>query len=112
MDYLLIKDCNGKIINVMVDGKYVKPMYMRGMTKAQKTSYWHEYTEPGNGTNAWTHVAIPLDALEKSIFMFCIEWYARYEDDDLDQETPIQTFDDMKYFLLFLNPHAYMELLD
>lgn len=112
MDYQLVKDENGLITNVFVNGKPVKKGYMRGLTKAQKTSYWHEYTEPSNGTNVWSHVAIPLNALEYTIFRFCVEWYARYEDPDLDQEAPIQTYDDMKYFFMFLNTPAYMALLD
>ena len=111
MEYELVKDNDGTIIDILVNGKAVRKDYMRGMRKAQKTSYWHEYTESANGINTWSKVAVPLNPLEYTIFRFCVEWYAKYEEEK-DTETPIQTYDDMKYFLMFLNLNAYMELLN
>lgn len=111
MSYELIKNESGVITDVVVDGKSVKPMFMRGMKKAQKTSYWQEYQESGEGYNSFTGLRMPLNALELSIFLFCMRWYARFLDSE-DTEVPVQAFDDMKYFLLELNTKAYWDLLD
>jgi len=111
MGYEIVRDENGKIADVKVNGKPVKRGFMRGMRKAQETSYWQEITREGCASNPFSGVVISLNPLEYTIYNFCDEWYRRYEG-GLNTEAPIQTFDDMKYFLYAINAKAYMDLLD
>ena len=108
MKYILDK---GKIVSIEKDdGKPVKAGFMRGLRNAQKTSYWF-LLNAGTGMNWCSGVEVELNDIERSVFNWCYNWYARYES-GRNPETPIQTFDDMKYGLLELNPDAYMKLLD
>jgi len=102
-----------KIIDVLVNGKPVKRGFMRGLRKAQKTSYWHEYTTKGKAQNPFTKVWVELSPLEWSIATWCQTWYyCDYAQNPSKTQAPIQAYDDMKYFLLELNSNAYYELLD
>jgi len=105
---LVITD--GKVDKILVNGKPVKAGFMRGFKKAQETSYFKLFDAPAIGRNPFSGVEVELNALEATIYHFCLEWYKRYEYGEMD--VPIQTYDDMKYFLLELNSNAYFDLLD
>jgi hypothetical protein len=109
-DELILKD--GKIVEILVNGKPVKRGFMRGMRKAQETSYFKlldgsEYI----ARNPFSGTEVILNALEMTIYNFCLVWYFFYER-GLPTQAPVQTYDDMKYFLLELNSDAYYDLLD
>jgi len=105
------RDENSKIVDVLFNGKPVKRGSMRGLKKAQELPYWNEIITPVMAENPFSGVQVDLSPLEATIYNFCVQWYHRYE---TGQETgaPIQTYDDMKYFLLELNAPAYMDLID
>ena len=112
--YEIIRE-NGKIVDVKVNGKPVKRGYIRGLKKAQNTSYWREFSTDGFAQNPLSGVEVELNALEKTIYNWCACWY--HNDYSRNMHTgqfqaPIQAYDDMKYFLLELNRTAYYELLD
>ena len=109
----IIRDENGLIENVLLDGKEAKRSFMRGMRKAQKTSYWHEFVIWGHVQNKFSKVEVYLDPLERSIATWCINWYFNdYSKNMTKTEAPVHAYDDMKYFLLTLNRSAYYELID
>jgi hypothetical protein len=114
MNYTYVKDENGKISNILVNGKPVKRGSMRGFRKAQETSYFQLMNQNYPFYNPFSYVVVDLNPLEWTIYAFCLEWYKRYSKtcDTKHTEVPIQTYDDMKYFLLEINPQAYMDLLD
>ena len=86
--------------------------YLNAYDKAKTTSYFVEVPEGKYiARNPFTRVEVELNALEYTIYRFCNMWYARYER-NLSTETPVQTFDNMRYYLMALNVNAYMELLD
>ncbi len=105
-----IKRENGKITDVIFKGKPVKRGLMRGLRKAQETRYWKEFTSNQIGRNPFSGVEVELNALEASIYNWCLVWYHNYSFGQLD--VPVQTYDDMKYFLMEMNPDAYYNLLD
>ena len=111
MDYTIERDENEKIINVFINGKPVKRSYMRGIRKAQETLYWKEIKTPHTFRNPFSGKSIQLNPLESTIYNWCMSWYSRFS---FKQETgtPLQTFDDMKYFLLGINTEAYYTLID
>lgn len=109
MDYTYVKDENGKITDILVNGKPVKRGSMRGFRKAQEKDYFRVYDNDCMASNPFSGEEVCLNGLEATIFSFCIKWYRRYE---AGLETVIQVYDDMKYFLLEINPVAYMDLLD
>lgn len=93
-----------------------KKSYLNAFEKASKTSYFKDYRNAypaldHEGTNPFSGVTVKLNALEATIYEFCMRWYARYEQ-GMDTECPVSTYDNMRYYFLSLNPHAYMELLD
>ena len=106
------KDENGLIVGIKVDGKAVKAGSMRGFKKAQTAVYWTEITEPETVENRFSGKKVELTALEATIYNFCNEWYRRYSNNPMALALPIQTYDDMKYFLMELNPRAYYDLMD
>jgi hypothetical protein len=108
-DYIF--DADKKIISIIVDGKKVKPGFMRGIKKAQATPYWEFLENERTFQNPFSGAIVALNALEATIYNWCNKWYQRYT---YQEETfaPIQTYDDMKYFLCELNSNAYMELMD
>jgi len=113
-NYEIVRE-NGTIIDIKVNGKPVKRGFIRGLKKAQNTSYWHEYKTEGKARNPFSGEEITLNPLEWSIVTWCQTWY--YNDYFRNMHTgkfeaPIQAFDDMKYFLLSLNREAYNNLLD
>lgn len=108
-NYTFEKDETGKITNIFVDGKPVKRGSMRGFRKAQEKSYFFLYDHDTLAENPFSGVSVTLNGLEATIYDFCIKWYRRWEK---GQENVIQIYDDMKYFLLELNPQAYNDLLD
>lgn len=110
-NYEVARDESGKIADVILNGKPVKRGFMRGLRKAQETSYWEFLEADSVATNPFSGVSVNLNPLEGAIYGFCARWYRRYEN-GLNPETPIQTFDDMKYFLMELNAEAYYDLLD
>jgi len=102
---IVVKD--GVIESLKVDGK---AKGMRDLNKAQSAPYWKLFDTNGWASNPFSGAEIELDALELSIYNFCLSWYARYERGIAD--LPIQVYDSMKYLLLAINPRAYMDLLD
>ena len=109
--YTYTQDNSGKITDISVDGKPVKRGSMRGFKKAQTTSYWMLISHDCEARNPFSGVIAELTGLEGTIYEFCKRWYDRYEQGG-ETEVPIQTYDDMKYFLLELNSNAYMDLID
>jgi hypothetical protein len=107
----LVLSSSGKIQDVTHNGKPVKKSYIRGLRKAQETSYWKRFTTPEIGVNRFSGVEVNLDDFEATVYNFCMQWCTRYEQ-GINPEAPIQTFDDMKYLLLEINPNAYFDLLD
>ena len=108
VDYVLQ---DGKIVSVTIDGKPVKAGFMRGLRKAQETPYWERIDTPVIATNPFSGVRVELNDFEATIYNFCIRW-SRRAYNGLETNAPLQTFDDMKYFLLELNSNAYYSLLD
>jgi hypothetical protein len=106
----LVLDETRRVIGVTVDGKRVKAGSMRGLTKAQNCGYWQLEDSPQDAQNPFSGVVVNLTAFEASVYNWCLNWYARYERGIV--APPIQTYDDMKYLLLELNPDAYMDLID
>jgi hypothetical protein len=109
MDYTYVKDESGKITDILVNGKPVKRGSMRGFKKAQEKPYFKLYDDDCMATNPFSGVTVCLNGLEATIYSFCTRWYQRFEQGG---ENVIQVYDDMKYFLLEINPDAYMELID
>jgi hypothetical protein len=103
-------DETGKIASLTINGKPAKAGFMRGLTKAQNCGYWQLQHEGGYAQNPFSGVLLELTALELSIYNWTLNWYSRYERGIMTP--PIQTYDDMKYLLLEINPTAYMELID
>ena len=118
-NYTFEKDETGKITNIFVDGKPVKRCSMRGFRKAQETTYFRLYDKDCLATNQFSGVTVCLNGLEATIYAFCMKWYMRFDFNVIvdkmnlkNTETSLQTYDDMKYFLLEINPQAYMDLID
>lgn len=112
MDYEIIRDENKKIKDIKVNGKAVKRGFMRGIRKAQKTTYWQEFKDAGKVTNPFGG-AVELNPLERTVAVWCQNWYySDYSRNPMSTQAPVQAYDDMKYFLLDLNSDAYMQLLD
>jgi len=111
MNYEYIKDENGVIVDIKVEGKPIKRGALRGWTKAQKTPYFRLATQDTLARNPLSKVTKVLNPLETTVYNFCMEWYRLYSAGD-ETSAPVQTFDDMKYFLMDLNSDAYYELLD
>jgi len=114
--YEIIRESD-KITDIKVNGNPVKRGSMRGIRKAQETHYWNWlnvlYSEPEMryiARNPWSRVEVELNPLEMAIYHWLTMWYEHYSVGRLD--TPIQTYDDMKYFLMELNSQAYMDLID
>jgi hypothetical protein len=110
MEQKIVKDENGLVTDVLVNGKPVKRGSMRGLRKAQTAPYWILHSTPVFAHNPFSGELFVLKALEGSIYDFCMNWMQGYEQGT--ETLPIQVFDDMKYFLLELNPKAYMGLID
>jgi len=108
-NYIYVKDENGKITDILVNGKPVKRGSMRGFRKAQEKPYFFLHDEDCIGENPFSGGRIKLNGLEATIYEFCMKWILRYE---RGEEKVIQVYDDMKYFLLEINPDAYMDLID
>lgn len=106
----LIRGASGKLETILVDGKKAKAGYVRGWRKAEQTGYFRLCREPEIAQNPFTGIKVQLTAIEATIYNFCLNWYERYSYGRMD--VPIQTYDDMKYFLLELNSQAYYDLLD
>jgi len=104
------QDANGKYTSITVDGKKVRPGDLRGWNKAVKTDYFVLYPNSDYAENPFSGVMVYLNPLELSIYKWCVRWYRQYERGIVTP--PIQTYDDMKYFLMHLNSDAYMDLLD
>lgn len=100
----------GMLLEIRVNGKKAKAGFVRGWRKAEKTGYFRLFKSPITAQNPFSGVEVQLTRIEATIYQFCLEWYARYSYGRMD--VPIQTYDDMKYFLLDLNPSAYYDLLD
>lgn len=93
-----------------------KKSYLNAFEKASKTSYFKDYRNlvpsgPFYATNRFSEVTVELNALEATIYEFCMQWYIRYEYGD-NTETPVSVYDNMRYYLMSINSRAYMDLLD
>ena len=102
---------DGKITDILVNGKQVKRGSMRGFKKAQDCSYFRIIDTPTIFINPWSGVEVLLNPLESTIYNFCDQWYKRYSAEK-DTQATVRDYDDMKYFLLELNSQAYMDLID
>lgn len=109
MDYTYVKDETGKVTNILVGGKPVKPYCMRGFRKAQVKPYFRLYNEDCMAQNPLSGRSIKLNGLEATLYDFCMRWYMRFE---RGEESNRQLFDDMKYFLMEINSDAYYTLID
>ena len=110
-NYEIVRE-NGKIVDVKVNGKPVKRGFIRGLKKAQNTSYWQEFSNEGYVANPFGG-GVQLNPLERTIAVWCQNWYyGDYSRNPMKTQVPVQAYDDMKYFLLDLNSNAYYELLD
>jgi hypothetical protein len=109
MSYTYVKDESGKITDILVNGKPVKRGSMRGFRKAQQKDYFRLYEQDSLATNPLSGEQVHLNGLETTVYAFCFNWYRHYE---LGLENVIQVYDDMKYFLMELNPAAYRALID
>lgn len=116
---LVHDEVSRRITDVIVDGNSITKKskqfttgksFLNALKKAQETPYWREYTSPKRCYNQVSGVGVELTGFEASIFEWCMNWYRRYERGEM--AVPIQTFDNMKYFLLALNASAYFDLLD
>lgn len=110
MNFELVRDEAGNLTSILVDGKKVKAGFVRGWRKAEKAKYFTVINHDTVFRNPFSGVSVKLNPLESTIYSFCIQWYRQYERGDIS--IPIQAYDDMKYFLLDLNPDAYYDLLD
>lgn len=93
-----------------------KKSYLNAFEKASKTSYFKDYRNAFpvldfEGRNRFSGVTVKLNALEATIYEFCMQWYQRYEYGD-NTETPVSVYDNMRYYLMSINSRAYMDLLD
>jgi hypothetical protein len=112
-NYEYVKDENGKITNILVDDKPVMKSYMRGFRKAQTTDYFQLFNNDKTFSQPFSGELFTLTGLEASIYCFVKLWEQRFHIGGEEKaQTPIQTFDDMRYFFWSINPHLYMELLD
>lgn len=105
-----IRNETGKLTSILVNGKAVKGSSVRGYRKAETSPVFAEYLQTMKATNPFTGVEVELTPLEATIYAFCTRWYQKYSFGDM--VAPIQTYDDMKYFLLEINEQAYFDLLD
>jgi hypothetical protein len=111
MTFEYVKDENGKIVDITVNGKPVKRGSMRGFRKAQNCSYFKILNVTRTFANPFSGVEVELNPLEATVYNWCWNWYQRYEA-GMTGDNEIQMYDDMKYFLLELNSQAYMDLID
>ncbi len=97
----------GKIIEVTASGKAVKKSFMNALKKAQDTKYWELYTQGRSVRGQFSDIA--LSGLGYSIYVWTKNWYGDYSMGYGATKcvTPIQTFDNMRYFLAYLHPDAY-----
>jgi hypothetical protein len=110
-DYEIIRE-SGKIVDIKVKGKPVKRSFVNGIRKAQETTYWQEFKEAGTVHNPFGG-SIELNPLERTIAVWCQNWsYNDYSRNPMNTQVPVSTFDNVKYFLLSLNPRAYSQLID
>ena len=103
-------DETGKIISLTIDGKNARGAHMRGLKKAQTAPYWKLYKQPQVAVNPFSGVKAELTGFEYSLYAFCLNWYRRYSNGEMD--LPVQAYDDVKYILLEVNTEAYYDLLD
>jgi len=93
----------------------IKKSYLNAFDKASKTTYFEDYTTCKDFTaiaqNPFSGVEVKLNGLEYTIYQWCVRWYNRYEM-GRNTETPVSTYDNMRYYLLSINQEAYMDLLD
>ena len=105
----------GKIVDLVINGKPVKKSYANALAKAQETSFWKmPKTEENQATNPFSGASENLSAIEKAVYDWTQAWYRRYEAGAVPgKKIPaIQTFDNMRYLFMALNQEAYMNLLD
>lgn len=92
----------------------IKKSYTNAYEKAKTTSYFYELPQSEEGytrSNPFSGAEVELSALEATIYDFCQNWYSRYSY-GMKTEVPVSTFDNMRYYLMALNPSAYYALLD
>lgn len=120
MAYTIEKDENGEITKIVVNGKPVMRSYVNAFKKAQKCSYWKPVGYSSIAQNPFSGERVTLDPLETAVYNFVKNWerlYNRAVDAGTFPiqkitETPVSTFDNMRYLFSAINPEAYMDLLD
>jgi len=91
--------------------KPVKKSYLNALLKVQKTPFWREIVADSVIENPFSGVPAHFNnSLEASIARWCYVWYHYYSKGKMI--VPVQTYDNLKYFLLFLNHEAYTTLID
>lgn len=103
-------------IPVKVNGKPVMKSYQNAYRKAMSTSYFTKF-EGGRALLVRGNFLTPL---ESSIYKWIMDWQWKYEEAfnasiypvSKVTETPVTTFDCMRYLFRVLNPGVYMEILD
>jgi len=112
-NYKYVKDENGKVTDILIDGKPVMKSYMRGFRKAQTTNYFQLFERDKDIEQPWSGALFTLNGLEATIYCFVKLWEQRFHiGGEQKAQTTVQCFDDMRYFFSSINPHLYMELLD
>ena len=87
-------DETGKIATLTLDGKPAKAGFMRGLRKAQTTSYWKIYQDGEIAQNPFSGVEVGLTPFQTTIYEWLLAWYRGYERGIMTP--PIQTYDDVK----------------
>lgn len=69
---------DGKFSNITLDGKPVKQSFYNKLERAYQAP-WFGIFEAGKYSNFVSRVEVELNTLEATIFMWCMNWYLRYE---------------------------------
>lgn len=103
-------------VPVEVNGKKVMKSYQNAYRKAMNTSYFTKF-DNRSGIIVRGNILSPL---ESSIYKWVMEWQWKYElainnnifPINKITETPVTTFDCMRYLFRSINPGVYMDILD
>lgn len=103
-------------VPIEANGKKLMKSYQNAYRKAMNTSYFKKF-ENGSGLMVRGNI---LTSLESSIYKWVMDWQLRYETAynrgifpiKKVTEAPIQTFDNMRYLFMAINPGLYMDILD
>lgn len=104
---------NGKVTGILIDGKPVKKSFLNAFLKAQETSYFTLSKESYVIQNPFSRQTMQVNPLEHTIYTWCKKWERIYNVQGVKAAgASIQTFDNMRYFALELNPTLYSDFLD